>query len=59
MNSVIEMQAILVDLIETFEFSLPADATEIQRVNAGLMVPMVRGRMFEGTQMPLRISLVR
>lgn len=58
-DSLVEMQAILVELIETFEFSLPGDDIEIQRVSAGIMVPMVRGRMHEGTQMPLRVSLIR
>lgn len=56
--SVLEAQSLLATLIETFEFSIPEDQPEIQRVPAGLMVPMVRGRMHGGTQMPLRVTLV-
>lgn len=50
------MQAILTELIENFEFISPS-GVEIQRLPAGLMVPMVKGKMSEGTQMPLRVSL--
>jgi hypothetical protein len=51
------MQALLTELIENFEFVSPG--LEIQRLPAGLMVPMVRGKMSEGTQMPLQVSLRR
>lgn len=58
--SLIEMQAILVALIEEFEFSLPAskeqDAPEILRMPIGLMSPMVKGKLNEGILMPLRVK---
>ncbi|OCH89199.1 PAH-inducible cytochrome P450 monooxygenase PC-PAH 1 [Obba rivulosa] len=56
--AILEMQAILVELLENFEFSIPDDKPEIQRVPAGLMVPMIRNKMHLGTQMPLKISVV-
>jgi hypothetical protein len=57
-RSLLEMQAILVELIENFEFHEDEKAT-IQRVPSGLMIPMVNGRMHEGTQLPLKVSLRR
>ncbi len=40
-----------------FEFSLP-EGVEISRLPAGFMVPVAKGEMDEGAQMPLRVSLV-
>ncbi|KAJ8509305.1 hypothetical protein ONZ45_g8509 [Pleurotus djamor] len=50
--ALLELQALLIELIENFEFRMPKDV-EILRMPAGVMVPMVKGRMHEGTQMPL------
>lgn len=55
---VLEMQAILTELIETFEFAKPKQGLDIMRVPAGIMVPMIRGKMHEGVQMPLQVSVV-
>ncbi|KAH7884659.1 cytochrome P450 [Phlebopus sp. FC_14] len=55
--AVLEIQAVLTELIENFVFELP-EGTEIIRLNAGLMMPMVEGKMQEGVQMPLKISPV-
>jgi len=59
--SLIEMQAILVALIENFEFSLPPkeQETEILRMPIGLMSPMVKGRMHEGILMPLTVRSLK
>lgn len=55
----IEMQSILVDLIENFEFS-PLEGVRVMRVfTGGMMNAMVEGRYHEGTQMPLQVSLVQ
>ncbi|PCH35719.1 cytochrome P450 [Wolfiporia cocos MD-104 SS10] len=54
--AVFETQAFLVELIENFEFAIPADKPEIQRVPAGIMIPMIRGKLDHGTQMPLHIT---
>ena len=56
------MQAILVALIEEFEFSLPStdkgEPIEILRVPVGLMSPIVNGRLKEGIQMPLKVKKI-
>ncbi|PSS30876.1 hypothetical protein PHLCEN_2v2603 [Hermanssonia centrifuga] len=55
-NRVIEMQAIMFDLIENFKFALAEDKPEILRVPMGIMGPMVKGKMHEGVQLPLRVT---
>jgi hypothetical protein len=57
-NSVLEMHSFLIELIENFEFTLPPGGIDIQRVPAFQMLPMVRGKLDEGSQMPLCVSLV-
>lgn len=52
-----EMQVILIELIENFEFR-PLEGMEILRVPAGAMIPMVRDKMHEGSQLPLHVSLI-
>ncbi|KAF4568504.1 hypothetical protein EYR36_010516 [Pleurotus pulmonarius] len=54
--AVIELQALLVEIMEGFHFSIP-EGVEILRLPAGFMVPVVKGKMSEGTQMPLLVSL--
>ena len=53
------MQAILVELIENFEFSIPASNPQIRRLPAGLMAPLVVGDEMKGPQMPLHVKVVR
>ncbi len=53
------MQALLVELIEKFEFSTPEDKPEIIRFAGGLMTPLVASEMHLGSQMPLQVSLVQ
>ena len=54
------MQAFLAELLETFQFHLPKEKTEIQKAPAGTgTVPIVRGRPELGAALPLRISLVQ
>ncbi|KAF9223490.1 cytochrome P450 [Gyrodon lividus] len=55
--ALLQMQAVLTELIETFVFEFP-EGVEIIRINAGLMLPMVKDKSEEGVQLPLRISLV-
>ncbi|KAH9885379.1 PAH-inducible cytochrome P450 monooxygenase PC-PAH 1 [Cubamyces lactineus] len=57
--SIIEMQAILVELIEQFEFTIPEDKPEIIRFPAGLVAPLVKDDMQAGPQMPLRVTLAQ
>lgn len=53
-----EMQSIVVQLVGSFYLALPPGDIEVERKPAGFMVPMLKGRMEEGTQMPLRVSVV-
>ncbi|PCH41671.1 cytochrome P450 [Wolfiporia cocos MD-104 SS10] len=54
--AVFEIQTFLVEIIENFKFAIPADKPDIQRVPAGVMIPMIRGKMVHGSQMPLHIT---
>ena len=59
-RSVIEMQAFLGELLETFQFHPPSEKIEIQKATVGAgMVPIVRGKPELGAALPLRISLVQ
>ncbi len=53
------MQVLVATLVEKFRFDLPLDKPEIQRVPSGVMGPVVRGKMEEGIQLPLRFSPVQ
>jgi len=58
-DSVIEMQAFLVTLVRKFDVS-PADhQPQIRRAKSGLMVPLVLGEEYKGTQLPLKITAIR
>ena len=51
------MQALVSELVEKFEFSLPKDDVyEIQRTPAGLMVPLARGKWHLGSILPLCVA---
>ncbi|THH11303.1 hypothetical protein EW146_g8088 [Bondarzewia mesenterica] len=56
--SVVEMQAILVALLENFEFSLPKDSDKkkIQKKPTAIMVPLVEG--YHGSWMGLNVKTV-
>ncbi|GJE98388.1 cytochrome P450 [Phanerochaete sordida] len=54
--SIIEMQAIVTDLVENFRFTLPKDMPEIIRVPAAVMVPMIKGKQGEGCKLPLHVT---
>ncbi|RDX57275.1 cytochrome P450 [Lentinus brumalis] len=58
--SLIEMQALTVELLENFEFAPPKEDYDIVRLPAGVMVPIVRDKLYElGSVMPLRVSVVQ
>lgn len=46
----------LFGLIESFEFDLPYEDLDVQRIPSILMVPMIRGRPELGVQLPLKIK---
>jgi hypothetical protein len=53
-----EMQSVLAELISTFEFSLPDQHVDIQRMAIGVMTPMIKGELHKGAQMPLKVKLL-
>ena len=53
------MQAILVELIEHFEFSIPEDKPRILRFPAGIAASLVMDDMAAGAQMPLWVTPVQ
>ncbi|KAI0713469.1 PAH-inducible cytochrome P450 monooxygenase PC-PAH 4 [Earliella scabrosa] len=57
--SVIEMQALVAELVGTFHFALPTQGLNIQRSMGLTMMPIIPGREGEGAMMPLRVSLAQ
>ncbi|GJJ11676.1 hypothetical protein Clacol_005912 [Clathrus columnatus] len=55
--SVLEMQAVLLELIEKFEFSPPPGNIEILRAPVRVMGPMVKGSKSGRTELPLTVKL--
>ncbi|EGO24688.1 hypothetical protein SERLADRAFT_356230 [Serpula lacrymans var. lacrymans S7.9] len=55
--AVLEMQAVLTELIEMFEFKYP-EGLDVVRLNSGIMSPAIRGKVEMGVQLPLHVSLV-
>jgi alkylphenol/PAH-inducible cytochrome P450 monooxygenase len=53
------MQAVLVALIENFEFTLPPTKPDILRMPIGLMSPMVKDHLQEGVLMPLNVRALK
>lgn len=60
-HSVLEMQAMVADLIENFDFALPDNAKEmvILRKPSVLMMPMVKDHMELGGYLGLKVTSVR
>jgi len=55
--AIMELQAILFGLLENFEFAPPPEGLDnIQRVPAGLMIPMIKNNWHKGVQMPLHVK---
>ncbi|KAF9265928.1 cytochrome P450 [Marasmius fiardii PR-910] len=55
---VTEVRAIIVGLLEAFEFSLPEGGLELQKLpGGGILHPMVRGKLHEGPSLPLVVKL--
>ncbi|KAF5315025.1 hypothetical protein D9619_007490 [Psilocybe cf. subviscida] len=55
--AILELQATLVGLIEHFQFA-PVQGIEIQGAPAGSMIPVIKGRETEGTQLPLCVTVI-
>ena len=59
-SRLIGMQVLGAELVERFEFSLAKDDVyEIQRVPAGMMIPLVRGKWHLGSVIPLCVSAAK
>lgn len=43
-------------LISRFEFAPPPEKYDVMRAAAGLMVPIIRGKMEMGVNMPLSVT---
>ncbi|GJJ11629.1 hypothetical protein Clacol_005865 [Clathrus columnatus] len=54
--SILEMQAILIELLENFEFSPSPGNVEIIRGSTGVMAPMVKGSTNGRTQLPVTLT---
>ncbi|KAF8511881.1 cytochrome P450 [Hysterangium stoloniferum] len=55
---VIEMQAILIELVENFEFSPPPGDVKILRALAGLVTPVVEGSTDRRSRLPVTITSI-
>lgn len=58
-SRVIETQAIVCELLENLRFSPPKEAIEIIGTAGGPMVPVIKGKMHLGPQMPLVVSVIQ
>ncbi|GJJ11625.1 hypothetical protein Clacol_005861 [Clathrus columnatus] len=54
--SLLEMQTILIELLENFEFSPSPGNVEIIRGSTGVMAPMVKGSTSGRTQLPITLT---
>ncbi|TFK96159.1 cytochrome P450 [Pterulicium gracile] len=52
----IELQVLMFQLISRFEFAPPPEKYDVMRAAAGLMVPIIRGKMEMGVNMPLSVT---
>ena len=56
--SVVEMQCLLIEMINAFEFSLPLDGKKVRRQAGGVMVPTLEGEALKGGQLSLVVRVV-
>ncbi|PBK83187.1 cytochrome P450 [Armillaria gallica] len=57
--AVMEMQVLVAELLRTFEFSPSEEGLELQHMHGWQTItPVVKGRVHEGEQVPLRVALV-
>ncbi|KAF9024367.1 hypothetical protein BDZ89DRAFT_1136131 [Hymenopellis radicata] len=58
--AIMELQALTVELLSAFEFSVPKDAPAIIHGSGGqALFPLLEDRPKEGAQMPLHISIFK
>ena len=55
-----EMQVLVAELLSTFEFSPSEEGLELQHMHGWQTItPVVKGRVHEGEQVPLRVALIK
>lgn len=54
--AVLEMESILVELLDNFEFSPPPNNIEIIRAPSGVMTPMIKGSKSRRIELPLTVT---
>ena len=59
LDRIIEMQAFLVTLIRKFDVSHADHHPQIRRTKSGVLVPVVLGEEYKGTQLPLKITALK
>ncbi|KAG7439684.1 uncharacterized protein BT62DRAFT_1013654 [Guyanagaster necrorhizus] len=55
--AVCELHALMVEIIDKFEFSLTKDWIRIQRESCRVMVPTLEGEVEKGAQLPLKVNI--
>ncbi|KDQ64165.1 hypothetical protein JAAARDRAFT_201556 [Jaapia argillacea MUCL 33604] len=55
--AMVEMETFLLNLVNNFEFSLTDESKRVTRQSALVMVPMVEGKLDEGAQLPLKVTI--
>jgi len=56
-NSVIEIQAFIVEIVGKFEFTMTDQSERVCRAPSFVMIPMVDGELERGSQLPLAVSV--
>jgi hypothetical protein len=56
-NSVIEIQAFLVEIVGKFEITMTERSERVIRGSSSVMIPMVDGELEHGSQLPLTMSV--
>ena len=59
LDSIVEMQALLVTIIRRFDISHADHHPQIRRPRYGVLAPLVLGEEYKGAQLPLKIAAIR
>ncbi|KAK0445854.1 cytochrome P450 [Armillaria borealis] len=58
--AVMELQSVVTELLDNFEFSIPKGASKLQQSPAGIgLSPLIPGKAEEGPQIPLLVTALR
>jgi hypothetical protein len=56
--NIFETQMVLIELISSFEFSLPANGKSVRKTSANLIMPTIKGERISEAAMILDVSIV-